>query len=161
MIARESAKHRQINQTATLRGKAINALNQMTDEDRAEQMEKNGYDCSVEYVSDERKYFWVPQDTEADDLPTDEYYLDGTVGHDDSSGIICSDLLAMGSGTFDTILIDGDMGAKNVVSNIERVDGHQTQQLTVFSSGHLKAYFVDVTRYARLCVGVDGILGVC
>jgi hypothetical protein len=141
----------------TLRGKAYESISNMTDEEKDDYMDKNNFmvnndDCI------EKKYFWVKYD-EDDELFEDEiddgFYFNGLVDASEIGsipGIVNSDLLSPVSGSFEVIMIQGDIGSKRVVSNIAKIDGYCTSNLTVFTSGKLKANFVDVTKLARLCI---------
>lgn len=143
---------------STLMGRAYESLVDMTDEDREEYMAKNDF-SSYDLGFRERKYFWVQYKEEDEPLEEEEddgFYLNGISVSDPTtngtSGIMYSDLLSLTPGSFDTILIQGDIFSKNVVSNVERVDGYCTQRLTVYSSGHFRTNFMNTIKMARLCV---------
>jgi len=141
--------------TQTLRGRIYESLNEMTEDERDDYLQKN--DGSVyDPLFKERDFFWVQykQDDELlEDEQDDTFFINGF--HDESIGnygIMYSDLLCPSPGSFDTILIDGDLTSKNVVSNVERVDGYCTCRLTVYGSGHLRTNFIDVSKIGILCL---------
>src|SRR5205807_43464 len=90
----------------------------------------------------------------------DNYYLNNV--HESNSifdeGIVHSDILSEMCGTFDTILIKGTLEAqsKYVLSTTERIDGHCIARLTIYTSGQMRANFMDVSRYCRLCINDNG-----
>ncbi len=139
---------------STLMGRAYESLTDMTDEEREEYMSMNDF-SSYDLGFHERKYFWVQYKEEDEPLEEEEddgFYLNGVSNGDTGVGIMYSDLLSLTSGSFDTILIQGDIISKNVVSNVERIDGYCTQRLSIHSSGHFRTNFMDTTKMARLCI---------
>lgn len=141
----------------TLRGKAYDSINNMTDEEKGEYMDKNNFMANDDNCI-ERKYFWVKYDEEYElyeDETDDGFYLNGLVDESEVgsiNGIVNSDLLSPVSGSFEVIMIQGDIGSKCVVSNIAKIDGYCTSNITIFTSGKIKVNFVDVTKLARLCI---------
>lgn len=71
------------------------------------------------------------------------------------NGIMYSDLLSLTPGTFDTILIEGDITSNRVVSSIERVDGHCSARLTLYTSGIFRANFIDISKFSKLCIDFE------
>ncbi len=142
----------------TLRGRVYESLNEMTEDERDEYMMKNDgsvYDPQFK----ERDYFWVQykQDDELlEDEQDDTYFINGyqteTSVENGCYGIIYSELLCLTPGSFDTILIDGDLMSKNVASNVERIDGYCTCRLTVHETGHMRTNFIDVSKLGILCI---------
>ena len=113
----------------------------------------------IEYY--ENKFFWTQyaDDNESDDdIPNDNFYLNGVVDDtgDQKSGIVFSDLSCTTRGSFNTILVDGDLISNNVVSSIERIDGHYTACLTIYSSGYFRINFIDHSKLVRLAYN-DGL----
>jgi len=152
------------NNSTTLRGKAYENISNMTDEEKSEHMEKNEFMTS-DNGCDEKKYFWVKYDEEYEldeDEIADGFYLNGLVNESEIgivSGIVNSDLLSPVAGSFEVILIQGDIGSKRVVSNVEKIDRYCTSTLTIFTSGKMKTNFVERTKLARLCLdSVNGEL---
>lgn len=141
----------------TLRGKAYESISSMTDEEKSDYMEKNDY-LANDDGCEEKKYFWVKynnddSDDEFENETEEGFYLNGFANDDDDqSGIVHSDLLSPVLGSFEVILIKGDIGSKCVVSNISKIDGFCTSTLTVFTSGKLKTNFTCSTKLARLCL---------
>lgn len=142
----------------TLRGRIYESLNEMTEDERDEYMMKNDgsvYDPQFK----ERDYFWVQykQDDELlEDELDDSYFINGS--HNEVAGnygIMYSELLCLSPGSFDTILISGDLTSKNVVSNVERVDGYCTCRLTVYETGHMRTNFIDSSKLGILCLDQD------
>lgn len=139
----------------TLRGRVYESLNEMTEDERDEYLMKN--DGSIfDPQFKERDYFWVQykQDDELlEEEQDDTYFINGyqndAIGN---YGIMYSELLCLSPGSFDTILISGDMTSKNVVSNVERVDGYCTCRLTVHETGHMRTNFIDTTKLGILCL---------
>lgn len=141
----------------TLRGRVYDSLNEMTEEEREEYAEKNNY-SAYDPEFHERKYYWVQykEDEPLDEFIEDEFYLNGVSSDRSDAGIVISDLLADGIGTFDTILIDGDQSSKHVISTIEKIDNSSTARLTVYSkSGYFRANFMNMSKYGRLCFDQD------
>jgi hypothetical protein len=145
----------------TLRGRVYDELNQMTPEEIEDYVMKNEYGALDPEFS-ERKYYWVQY--KEDDEPLEEaldnmFYLNGITDSDDkdncTGGIYYSDLLSLSPGTFDTILIEGDLASKHVVSSVERIDGYCTVRMTAYSSGHFRSNFVHTSKYARLCLDTE------
>lgn len=144
----------------TLRGKAHESINDMTDEEKNEYMDKNNY-----MINDDgciaKKYFWVKYDEDDEPLEgetDDGFYLNGVVDESDineSQGIVHSDLLSLVPGTFEVILIQGDINSKYIISNIARIDGYYTNNLTVYTSGKLRTNFIEVTKLAILCLDTN------
>lgn len=139
----------------TLRGRVYESLNEMTEDEREEYLIKNDgsiYDPQFK----ERDYFWVQykQDDELlEDELDDTYFINGYHSHDVGNyGIYYSELLCLTPGSFDTILINGDLTSKNVVSNVERIDGYCTCRLTVHESGHMRTNFIDMSKLGILCI---------
>jgi len=143
----------------TLRGRVNDSISNMTDEEIDDYVSKNDY-MSYDPQFIERNYFWVQYQEDNEELYDEEnnnFYLNGVIDEsemekDNIDGIIYSDLLSLSNGTFDTILIKGDIRSKNVVSTIERIDGHCTSRLTVYTSGYIRANFFDRVKYSRLCI---------
>lgn len=146
----------------TLRGRVYESLNEMTEDERDEYLMKNDgsiYDPQFK----ERDYFWVQykQDDELlEEEQDDSYFINGiqneTTGN---SGIMYSELLCLSPGTFDTILINGDLTSKNVVSNVERVDGYCVSRLTVHETGHMRTNFIDTSKIGILILDdVHGLI---
>ncbi|VBB17875.1 hypothetical protein YASMINEVIRUS_338 [Yasminevirus sp. GU-2018] len=142
----------------TLRGKVSETISDMTDEERADYMDKNEYALNS-MGCEEKRYFWVKYENQEEldeGEENDGFYINGAVDPVDInngslSGMVYSDLLAVTPGTFETILVDGDIGSKRVVSNTERIDGYSTAHLTIYTSGKIKANFIDVNRMSQLC----------
>ena len=110
----------------------------------------------------EKGLYWVKYnlDDELNDFElSDTYYLNGVVTNDinetktiENEGIVMSDLLATCPGTFDTLLIKGyDTDSKTVISSVERIDGHCSKRLTIYTSGNFKANFIDKSKYSKIC----------
>lgn len=155
------------NNNTTLRGKASESISNMTDEEKNEHMEQNEY-LANDGCCEEKKYFWVKYndgkeifdgDDEDDDFDEGFYFNDlvnesdiGVTDVTDVQGIIHSDLLSPVPGSFEVIMIHGDIGSKRVVSSISKIDGYWSAILTVFTSGKLKSNFTYKTILARLCL---------
>jgi hypothetical protein len=141
----------------TLRGKASEAINNMTDEEIDEYATNNEF-MNYDPEFTERKFFWVQYDNVDETLEGEEdeyYYLNNVIEENEmnnTAGMVYSDLQLLTPGTFDTILIDGDMNSKNVVSNTERIDGSCTCRLTIYTAGYFRANFFDKSKYSRLCI---------
>lgn len=138
----------------TLRGKIHDSISNMTEDEIEDYMSKNDY-MSIDPYFVEKKHYWVQYQEDDNDDINDNFYLNGVVNEldiDKTDGMVYSDLLSLSCGTFDTILIKGDNTSKNVVSVIERIDGHCTSRLTVYTSGHFRANFFDKVKYSVLCV---------
>lgn len=145
--------------TQSLRGMVNKSLRDMNDEQQEEYLENNEFaNFDTSFV--ESEYYWAKYNDD-DKVDKDEYddrfYLNGVSAESEQKtiGIVYSDLLTFTEGTFDTILIQGDYDSHNVVSTIERIDGYCTNRLTVYSSGHFKANFIDRAKYSRLCIDED------
>lgn len=131
---------------STLKGVAMNRLDQM-DEDKRSDMDFNNFDNT--FV--ERSYYNVQRDhiegmsDEDDDDRMDQYgdmfYLNGCVD-DLSGGIQNAPIMMTSPGTFDTLLIDGHDESKNVISTIERIDGYCVYRVTIYTNGILKINIV-------------------
>ena len=139
----------------TLRGRVYESLNEMTEDERDEYLMKN--DGSIfDPQFKERDYFWVQykQDDEVlEEEQDDTFFINGY--HDtalENYGIMYSELLCLTPGSFDTILIGGDLTSKNVASSVERVDGYCTCRLTVYETGHLRTNFIDTSKLGILCI---------
>lgn len=125
---------------ATLRGVAMNGLNQMDQNDRSD-MDFNNFDNT--FV--ERSYYNIQRDQMEDidddddqiDQDGDMFYLNGCVD-DQSGGIQHAPIMMTSPGSFDTLLIDGSVESKNVISTIERIDGCCVYRVTIYTNGILK-----------------------
>jgi hypothetical protein len=101
------------------------------------------------------KYDDDSNDSDDYDNFDDGFNLNGLVDESETGtthGIISSDLLTPVSGSFDIIMIHGDLTSKRVVSNICKKNGFSTSTLTVYTSGKIKTNFVNVTKLANLYV---------
>jgi hypothetical protein len=156
----------------TLAGKAHNSLNAMNDEEKVNFLELNEFMSHDEHYN-EKKFFWVNykknidgiDDADSEDEYLDDdgekFYLNGMIDENelcDCNGMIYSDMLALSAGSFETILINGNMASKNVISNTEKIDGHCTSRLTIYSSGHFRSNFIDRVKVARVFVDETGDL---
>ena len=137
----------------SLRGKAHESINVMTDEEKEDYMSKNDFMVNDDGCA-EKKYFWVKYDDDSNDSEDfidnydDGFNLNGVVDECETGtihGIISSDLLTPVPGSFDIIMIHGDLSSKRVVSNICKKHGFSTSVLTVYTSGKIKTNFVNVT----------------
>lgn len=161
--------------STSLSGKVYESMNDMTEEELEEYMSKNNF-STFDSSFHEKKHFWVQYDEEDEPLEgteDDGFYLNGIYDGDyipdnldqtqeqekaqvqaqeQGQGICYSDLLAYCPGSFDTILMQGDMSSKRVLSNTERIDGYCTTRLTVYTSGHFRANFIDFSKLSRLCM---------
>jgi hypothetical protein len=138
----------------TLTGKAHELMNQMTEEEYADYMEKNNY-SNYDSTFEEKQHYRIDLKEEDDDtlegIINDNFYLHGVVDDNESTqGIIYSDLLSFNPGSFDVILINGEKSSNNVLSVIERVDGYYTARLTIYTKGIFKANFMDKQILAKL-----------
>jgi hypothetical protein len=138
----------------TLAGKAHDLMNQMTEEEYADYMEKNNY-SNYDSTFEEKKHYRIDLKEEDDDTlegtTNDNYYLHGVIEENESTqGIIYSELLSFNPGSFDVILINGEKSSNNVLSVIERVDGYYTSRLTIYTKGIFKANFMDKQIWAKL-----------
>jgi hypothetical protein len=139
----------------TLRGKAYKSINDMSADEKEEHADSNEF-FALDDTFKESQYYWV--NYKEDDKPyegecDESFYINGAVNEDEKMiGIVYSDLLSLTSGTFDTILIQGDDGSKNVVSTVERIDGYCSTRLTFYTSGIMRVNFIDKVRDVRLCI---------
>jgi hypothetical protein len=144
---------------STLSGRAYESLKDMNDEEREDYILKNDF-ASFDPGFHERKYFWVQYDENDEPLEGEEddtFYLNG-VSDNDPSGIIYSKLLSLSPGSFDTLLIQGDISSKSVLSNIERIDGYCTSRLTIYTLGFCRVNFVTSSVTSRLCMNSENEL---
>lgn len=144
---------------STLSGRAYESLKDMNDEEREDYMLKNDF-ASFDPGFHEQKYFWVQYDENDEPLEGEEdntFYLNG-VSENDSSGILYSELLSLSPGSFDTLLIQGEISSKSVLSNIERIDGYCSSRLTMYTLGFCRVNFVTSSIMSRLCMNPDGEL---
>lgn len=155
---RKGIKSGKINSNnTTLRGKAFESISNMTDEEKSDYLEKNEYLVSDNHC-EEKKYFWVKyaeEDQYDEDDIEDGFYFNEIVNESDVGvipGIVHSDLLSPVPGSFEVIMIQGDVGSKRVVSNISKIDGFCSANLTVYTSGKMKTSFMSSTKLARLCL---------
>lgn len=139
--------------SSSLAGKAYESMTDMTEEDMDEYMSKNNF-SNFDTSFHEKKYYWIQykeEDEPMEEEENDEFYLNG-ISEGSQPGIMYSDLLSYSSGSFDTIMIQGDTASKNVVSTTERIDGYCVARLTIYTSGHLRSNFMDSSKLSRLCV---------
>lgn len=138
----------------TLRGKAYDTLTMMTEEERAEYMDKNDF-MVCDDSCQEKKYFWVEykdEDESLEDDIDDDFWLNGISETDADEGMQYSDLLFSNSGTFEVIMIKGDVNSKKVIANTEKKNGFCINHLIVYTSGKFKANFVDTSKMSILCL---------
>lgn len=145
--------------STTLKGRAYAELNDMTDEEKEDYLEKNDYSFAIPDCK-EKQYFWVKydEDENEDAVFALNGFTNSTEESSDNHGMMYSDILMESTGTFCTILIEGDVGSKRVISNTEKIDGFFTPTLTVYTSGILKAVFIDSEKTATLCLDENGDL---
>ena len=130
----------------------------MTDEERDEYMDKNEYSLNMAEC-EEKRHFWVKYENmeELEEGDQDDgFYINGAVDYIDikngsCQGIVYSELLATTHGSFEIILIDGDIGSKRVISNTEHINGYSTSHLIIYTSGKLRANFIDINMISVLC----------
>jgi hypothetical protein len=139
----------------TLKGRVQDTITDMTEEER------DDYELQYDDNNRPEKKFYRVQYESDDEMMEEEiddgFYLNGVVdiegaADSDSKGILMSDMLAFDIGSFDVVLIHGDMRSKNVVSSIEKKNGFSPSTLAIYSSGHFVARFVDQTKIGRLCL---------
>ena len=139
----------------TLAGKAHNLMNEMSEEEYADYMEKNEY-SNYDAMFEEKKHYRIELKEDSDVLEgtiDDNFYLHGVVDENElSQGIIYSDLLSFNPGTFDVILINGEKSSNNIISVIERIDGYYTARLTIYTKGIFKSNFMDKQILAKLII---------
>lgn len=157
-----------IKKTSTsLTGLAHDTLTQMSEEEIEDYISNNDY-VSIDPSFEEKRHYRVTYDDSDDILEgetDDNFYLNGLSkdNKDDDEGIMYSDLLCTYPGSFNTFLIDGswtsshETTSKNIISTIERIDDYCTSRLTIFTSGHFKANFIDRQIISQLCL-IDDVL---
>lgn len=122
----------------TLKGHVSETLSGKPEEERE-------YNDGIEMYIEEKKKYWI-QNLDEEDDEDDDYYLNGI-----GEGILYADILYPFTGSFNTILIDGNDTSNNIVSTIEKKDGTMSMTLTIYSKvGVLKANFLDKKKYASL-----------
>jgi hypothetical protein len=123
--------------------------------DNSDDLDELDYQYQKDDQFTERGLYWVKYnlDDEPNEFESNEtYYLNGVVNDTNNEGIIMSDLLASYPGTFDTLLMKGhSTDSKTVISSIERIDGHCSKRLTIYTCGNFKANFIDKSKYSKLC----------
>ena len=142
----------------TLRGKIHDSITDMTDEEQIELSDKNEFSISQLYC-EEKKYYWVKYaDHDSIDEPCDsEFYINGAIKFNELSndnenlGMVHSDILISTFGSFETMLINGDLGSTHIISSTERIDGYSSAYLTIYTSGKFKANFIDNIKLSYLC----------
>lgn len=141
----------------TLRGKAYDALTTMSEEEREEYMSKNDF-MVCDDGCEEKKYFWVEyndDDNNDDDGDNDDdFWLNGISENNSCEGMQYSDLLFPIPGTFEVIMIKGDLNSKRVMSNTEKKNGYCTNHLIVYTSGKFKTNFVDTSKMGIICLDI-------
>ena len=147
--------------STTLAGKASNTLNEMEEEERMDHMEKNNllYNDSN---FDEKKGYWVQYNennsSDESDDENDSFYLNGLSKDLSYQGMVISDLLITTLGTFNTVLIEGGLTSKKVISTTEKSNGYCTSYLTVYTDGYFESRFIDYSKYGRLCIIDDTLI---
>jgi hypothetical protein len=135
----------------TLRGRAYDTLNTMSEEERADYMDKNEFIVSDDGCK-EKRYFWVDyKDEQLDEIVDDGFWLNGIDESNNPIGMEYSDLLFYTIGTFETIMIHGDLQSQRVLSSTEKKNGYCINHLIVYTDGKFKANFFDSHKIALLC----------
>lgn len=142
----------------SLRGLTRQTLSDMNDEERDDYMTKNNFYVDHQNFT-EGQYYWTSYENNDDLLECEEddgFYLNGIISSDESdmgiNGIVKSDILLYTPGTFDTILMIGNLESKYVASTLERIDEYCTNRLIIYSEGYIKINFIDKNIISKICI---------
>ena len=135
----------------TLRGRVNDELKKMTDEEIGDFTDTHEFIVKdPQFV--EQGHYWVKysDQDEEEHLGDMKFYLNGLTTSPTVPGILLENILTETEGTYDVILIDGDIDGRHIISTIEQRDGACTSRLSISTSGILRANFFDKVKYSRL-----------
>ena len=140
----------------TLKGKASENIDKMTDEEREDYIMKNEY-FTFDISMYEKNYYRIKNDDDnsdddndilIEDNVNDEYTFNQ---HSYSQNCInFAELLCPSYSTYNTIYIDGNLSSKNVITTIEKKNNYCPFIITIYSTGYIRANFIERSIMTKL-----------
>lgn len=99
----------------------------------------------------ERQYFKTVYDDDSDNETDDNgsFYING-VNENDGFGLKYAELLFTCDNNYETILIDGNIESKKIISTVEKKNGYCDSRLSIYTNGIFRCNFFNCSKWAKL-----------